>query len=489
MDITKMTALEIGKAIKSKAFTSVEAVTAFLDKIRETDRELNAYITVCAQEAIQRAKSVQEKINKGETTSPLAGVPVSIKDNICTNAVKTSCASKILGDFTPVYNATVMDKAEEAGLIMLGKLNMDEFAMGSTTETSFYGPVKNPWDISCSPGGSSGGAAAAVAAGEAAIALGSDSDGGIRQPAAHCSVTGFKPTYGAVSRNGLSAYASSFDQIGPIAKDVADCAAMTDIICGKDPLDGTSLDIKHPGYLNSLTDDVRGMRIGFYNECLEDGAGTDVARLIGDASKIFEEMGSTVEEIGLPFLNYVVPVNYIIACAQASSNLSRFDGIKYGFRSKEYNGVNDLYSATRGEGFGDEVKKRIIFGTFVLSSGYYDAFYNKALRVRALIKEQLDEIFSKYDLIICPVTEKSASKLGESLRANSKMYKEDIFTAAANIGGLPALSVPCGLDKRNMPVGMQLIGQRLDDVTVLSAGYAFQQRTVFHKLTAGGDSR
>ena len=484
MDILKMTALETGRAIKNKEFTSVDAAKAVLDAIEAKDAAVSAYITVCRDAALEEAAQTQKKIESGELLSPLAGVPISIKDNICTKGVKTCCASKILGDFTPVYNATVMEKLEAAGAVTVGKLNMDEFAMGSTTETSYYGATKNPWDTGRVPGGSSGGAAAAVAAGEALCALGSDTGGSIRQPASYCGVTGFKPTYGTVSRYGLIAYASSLDQIGPIARDVADCAAVMDVICGKDAMDGTSLDIEHPSYLASLTGDVKNMKIGLPKECFNEGLDPDVSARVREAAKTFEDLGAKVEEISLPFLDYVIPAYYIIAAAEASSNLSRFEGVKYGFRSEKYEGLTDLYNATRSEGFGDEVKKRILLGTFVLSSGYYDAYYRKALKVKALIKNYFDEIFSKYDLILMPVAPGTAPRLGESLSDPLKMYLSDIFTVSVNIAGLPGLSVPCGFDRNGLPVGAQLIGKRLGEVTVLNAGYAYQQATGFHKQRA-----
>lgn len=485
MDIMKMTALETGQAIKSGEITSVEAVRATLDEIEKQDGVLNAYITVRREEALKKAEEVQKKIENGALSSPLMGVPAAIKDNICTKGIKTSCASKILGDFSPVYNATAIDRLEAAGAVVIGKLNMDEFAMGSTTETSYYGAAKNPWDTSRVPGGSSGGAAAAVAAGTAPYALGSDTGGSIRQPASYCGVTGFKPTYGAVSRYGLIAYASSLDQIGPIARDVADCAAIMDVIGGKDKLDGTSLDTERFGYSECLTGDVKGLKIGLPKECFNEGLDDDVkARALG-AAKAFEDMGAAVDDINLPFLDYVIPAYYIIACAEASSNLSRFDGVKYGFRAADYEGLTDLYNATRSEGFGDEVKKRILLGTFVLSSGYYDAYYRKALKVKALIKEYFDGVFAKYDMILCPVAPTTAPKLGESLCDPLKMYLSDVFTVSANLAGLPALSVPCGFDGNGMPVGAQLIGRRLSDAAVLNAGYAYQQKTAYHRQRAG----
>lgn len=482
MDILNMTALEIGAAIKKKEITVVDAVKAVLDSIAKTDWAVNAYITVNGEEALKKAEEVQAKIDAGELTGPLAGVPFAIKDNICTKGVKTSCASKILGDFAPVYNATVVEKLEAEGAIVLGKVNMDEFAMGSTSETSAYGETKNPWDLTKVPGGSSGGAAASVAAKEAVIALGSDTGGSIRQPAAYCGVTGLKPTYGTVSRFGLIAYASSLDQIGPIAKDVADCAATMDVICGIDKNDGTSLDVGTPDYLKNLTADVKGMKIGLPKECFETkGLDPEVAESVKSVAKVLEEKGAIVEEISLPFLDYVIPAYYIIAAAEASSNLSRFDGVKYGFRAKDYDGLVDLYNATRSEGFGDEVKKRILLGTFVLSSGYYDAYYRKALKVKAVIKQKFDEIFQNYDLILCPVAPTTAPKIGDSLSDPMQMYLSDIFTVSVNIAGLPGLSVPCGFDKSGMPIGAQLIGQVLSEQKVLNAGYAFQNATDFHK--------
>ena len=483
MDILNMTALEIGAAIKEKKITAVDAVKAVLDNIVKTDWAVNAYITVNGDEALKRAEEVQAKIDAGELTGPLAGVPFAIKDNICTKGVKTSCASKILGDFTPVYNATVVEKLENEGAIILGKLNMDEFAMGSTCETSAYGECKNPWDLNKVPGGSSGGAAASVASKEAVIALGSDTGGSIRQPAAYCGVTGFKPTYGSVSRFGLIAYASSLDQIGPIAKDVADCAAAMDVISGIDKNDGTSLNMGAPEYLKNLSPDVNGMKIGLPKECFETkGLDPEVSGSVKSVAEVLKEKGAIVEEISLPFLDYVIPAYYIIAAAEASSNLSRFDGVKYGFRAKEYDDLVDLYNATRSEGFGDEVKKRILLGTFVLSSGYYDAYYRKALRVKAVIKQKFDEIFENYDLILCPVAPTTAPEIGKSLSDPMQMYLSDIFTVSVNIAGLPGLSVPCGFDKSGMPIGAQIIGPVLGEQKVLNAGFAYQNATDFHKI-------
>ena len=482
MDILNMTALELGKAIKEKKITVKEAVEAVIANIEAKDKDINAYISLNKEQALLKAEEIQAKINSGELTSPLAGVPIAIKDNICTKDLKTCCASKILGDFAPVYNATVVEKIEAAGAIVLGKLNMDEFAMGSTSETSYYGSVKNPWDKTKVPGGSSGGSAAAVAAKEAVVALGTDTGGSIRQPASYCGVTGFKPTYGTVSRYGLIAYASSLDQIGPVAKDAADCAAIMDVIAGKDERDGTSLQLEKANYLDNLSADVKGMKIGLPKECFEtEGLDPEVANSVKAMAEKLQEAGAIVEEVSLPFLDYVIPTYYIIASAEASSNLSRFDGIRYGFRTENYDGLTDLYNATRSEGFGKEVKKRILLGTFVLSSGYYDAYYRKALKVKAVIKAKFDELFEKYDLIICPTAPSTAPKLDSSLSDPMKMYLSDIFTVSANIAGLPGLNVPCGFDASGMPIGAQIMGQALSEQKVLNAGYAFQSMTDFHK--------
>ncbi len=484
MEILKMTALELGHEIKSGNVKCIDAVNAIFDAIVEKDEKINAYITLNKDAALKKAEEIQVKIDAGELSGPLAGVPFAIKDNICTKGLKTTCASKILGEFAPVYNATVVDKLENAGAIVIGKVNMDEFTMGSTSETSYYGATKNPWDLRKVPGGSSGGSAAAVSGGEAVIALGSDTGGSIRQPASYCGITGFKPTYGTVSRFGLIAYASSLDQIGPVAKDVADCAAVMDIISGKDNMDGTSLDISYSSYLGGLTSDIKGMKVALPKQCFEKGLDADVKEKVLAVADKLKELGAVVEEIDMPFIDFAIPAYYIIATAEASSNLSRFDGVKYGFRAENYDGIVDLYNATRSEGFGGEVKKRILLGTFVLSSGYYDAYYRKALKVKNIIKKNFDEIFEKYDIILTPTAPTTAPKLGESLADPLQMYLTDIYTVSVNIAGLPGLSVPCGFDKDGMPVGAQIIGKALGDMTVLNAGYAYQSVTDYHKNTA-----
>ena len=480
MELHTLTALELGEKLRSGEVTRQEAVEAALSRIRAAQGANNAFITVTDAPAPAAEGAV----------SPLAGVPMAYKDNICTKGVRTTCASRILGDFTPCYDATVAERLTAAGAVSLGKLNMDEFAMGSTSETSHYGPVKNPWDLTRAAGGSSGGAAAAVAAGEVWYAIGSDTGGSIRQPAAYCGVTGMKPTYGTVSRYGLIAYASSLDQMGPIAKSAADCAAVLDVIQGRDPRDGTSLNAPAGGLLSSLTGDLRGKKIGLPADCFGQGLDSEVRSAVLAAAEVLKARGAQVEEFALPVMEYVVPTYYIIACAEASSNLSRFDGVKYGWRAEDYEDLTDLYCKTRTQGFGAEVKRRVLLGTFVLSSGYYDAYYKKALQVKALIKKAFDQAFAKYDLLLTPVAPTTAPKLGESLTDPLKMYLSDIYTVSVNLAGLPALSMPCGFDGKGLPIGAQLIGPPLGDGVVLNAAHAFQLDTGWHKKSPkGGDAQ
>lgn len=479
MSLFDLTALQLGAAIRAGEVSARDAVKASLDAIAARQGENNAFITVLAEQAMAQAKALDEDKEK-LAVGPLAGVPAGVKDNICTLDVKTSCASKILGEFAPPYDATVMEKFRAAGGVMVGKLNMDEFAMGSTTETSFYGPARNPWDLERVPGGSSGGAAAAVAAGECWYALGSDTGGSIRQPASYCGVTGMKPTYGTVSRYGLIAYASSLDQIGPLARTAEDCAAVLDLLQGRDERDGTSLDFDAGHLLERLSADLTGMKIGIPVDCFGDGLDSDVREKVLAVAEVLKGRGAQVEECKLPIMEYVVPTYYIIAAAEASSNLSRFDGVKYGWRAGDYEDLTDLYCKTRTEGFGREVQRRILLGTFVLSTGYYDAYYKKALQVKAVIKQAFDEAFRKYDLLLTPVAPTTAPKLGESLGDPLQMYLSDIYTVSVNLAGLPAISVPCGFDRKGMPVGAQLIGAPLMEQKVLNAAHAFQQDTDYH---------
>ena len=477
--LTELTALELGAAIKKGEVSIEEATRAALGAMEKREGELNCFITPTGEQALERARALQAGVK--EAASPLYGVPMAIKDNICTKGVKTSCASKILGDFTPPYEATAAERMEQAGCVSLGKLNMDEFAMGSTTETSFYGPTHNPWDTGRVPGGSSGGAAAAVAGRECWYALGSDTGGSIRQPASYCGVTGIKPTYGTVSRYGLIAYASSLDQIGPLARSAADCAAVLDALMGKDPRDGTSLDVPAGGLLASLTGDVRGLKVGLPADCFGDGLDPEVRRAVLEAADVLKSRGAQLVEFDFPVMKYMVPTYYIIAAAEASSNLSRFDGVKYGWRAEGYEDLTDLYCKTRTQGFGSEVKRRILLGTFVLSSGYYDAYYKKALQAKGLIKAAFDEAFGRCDVMLTPVAPTTAPKLGESLSDPLQMYLSDIDTVSVNLAGLPGLSMPCGFDKGGMPIGAQLIGPALGEAAVLNAAHAFQLDTDYHK--------
>ncbi len=474
MDLS-MTAVELGKKIQNKEISVVEATTAYLDSMEAKEKDINAFVTINREGALARAKEVQKLMDEGKLTGPLAGVPVAIKDNMCIDGMLTTCSSKILNNFKPTFTATAVEKLEEAGAVIVGKTNMDEFAMGSTTETSYYGETKNPWDLSRVPGGSSGGSAAAVAAEEIPYALGSDTGGSIRQPAGFCGVTGIKPTYGRVSRYGLIAYGSSLDQIGPLAKDVTDCATILEIICGKDDKDSTSVKEAGDDFTNALVDDVKGMKIGIPKDYFGDGLDAEVKDAVLAAAKALEEKGAIVEEFDLSLVEYAIPAYYIIASAEASSNLERFDGVKYGYRTQEYTDLHNMYKKTRSEGFGPEVKRRIMLGSFVLSSGYFDAYYMKALRTKALIKQAFDKAFEKYDVILGPVAPTTALKMGESLSDPIKMYLGDIYTVSVNLAGLPGISLPCGYDSKGLPIGLQLLGKHFDEKSIIRAAFAFEQ--------------
>lgn len=474
MDILKCTAVELGRKIKDKELTAVEATQAVLDRIDSVEKTVHAYVTVDREGALKKAYEIQKKIDDGELTGPLAGVPVAIKDNMCTEGMLTTCSSKILYNFVPTFTAEAVKNLEAAGAVIIGKTNMDEFAMGSTTETSAYGVTRNPWNPEHVPGGSSGGSCAAVAAGECFYALGSDTGGSIRQPSSFCGVTGIKPTYGTVSRYGLIAYGSSLDQIGPVAKDVTDCATILEIIASHDLKDSTSVE-RETNFTSALVDDVKGMRIGIPRDYLGEGLDPEVKEAILAAAKVLEEKGAVVEEFDLSLVEYAIPAYYVIASAEASSNLSRFDGVKYGYRSEEYEGLHSMYKKSRSEGFGPEVKRRIMLGSFVLSSGYYDAYYLKALRTKALIKKAFDDAFAKYDVILGPAAPYTAPKLGESLSDPIQMYLGDIYTISVNLAGLPGMTVPCGMDSKGLPIGLQLIGDCFKENNIIRAGYAFEQ--------------
>ncbi|MCL2856344.1 MAG: Asp-tRNA(Asn)/Glu-tRNA(Gln) amidotransferase subunit GatA [Oscillospiraceae bacterium] len=480
MDIREMTALEIGRRIKNKELSCEEAVSAVLGAIDATDGKLGAYISVQKEEALAAAYSVQKRLDAGEELSPLAGVPVSIKDNICVKDVPATAGAKMLENFRPVYNATVVEKLEAAGMIPIGKLNMDEFGMGSTTESSIFGPTKNPWNLERVAGGSSGGCAAAVASGSAALAIGSDTGGSIRQPSAFCGVTCIKPTYGSVSRYGLMGSASSFDTMGPMGKDIRDCAAALKIMSGPDRRDSTCV-IDAPFDFNGCFEGgVGGMTIGLPENYLGDGLSVDTREAILNAAKTFESMGARVERFTMPMVEYAVPAFYIIACAEGSSNLSAFDGIKYGYRSPDAQSLAEVYVKSRSEAFGFEAKKRIMLGSFVLSSGYYDAYYNKALQVRGLVVDAFKKAHEKYDFILSPVTPSGPYRLGESLKDPQRIYLADVYTVPVNLAGLPAVALPCGQDSDGLPVGMQLIGRRFGEPTILRAADAFQQKANYH---------
>lgn len=485
MNLLSLTAVELGKKIKAHEVTVEEATRAALDAIRAKEKDINSFVTVDEESAMIRAKEVQKMIDDGTLTGPLAGVPVAIKDNMCTKGMLTTCSSKILYNFIPTYTAEAVINLEKAGAVILGKTNMDEFAMGSTTETSAYGETKNPWNTAYVPGGSSGGSCAAVAAEECYYALGSDTGGSIRQPSSFCGVTGIKPTYGTVSRYGLIAYGSSLDQIGPIAKDVTDCATILETITSYDKKDSTSVKREETDFTSALVDDVKGMKIGIPRDYLGEGLDPEVKEAILAAAKTLEEKGAIVEEFDLSLVEYAIPAYYVIAAAEASSNLARFDGVKYGYRTKEYEGLHNMYKKSRSEGFGPEVKRRIMLGSFVLSSGYYDAYYLKALRTKALIKQAFDKAFATYDVILGPAAPTTAPKLGESLSDPLKMYLGDVYTVSVNLAGLPGISVPCGVDSKGLPIGLQLIGDCFKEKNIIRAAYSFEQtRTYQHSPAA-----
>lgn len=473
-EILSCTAVGLSDRIKAGEIKVAEAAAAVLEVIDEKEELLHCYVTIDREGLMAQAEEIQKKIDTGELTGPLAGVPFAIKDNLCTKGMLTTCSSRILGNFIPVFSAEAVLNLERAGAVVIGKTNMDEFAMGSTTETSAFGVTRNPRNLEHVPGGSSGGSAAAVAAGECFAALGSDTGGSIRQPASYCGVVGMKPTYGTVSRYGLIAYGSSLDQIGPLTRDVRDCAAVLDAIASYDSKDSTSMKREYD-FSAALKEDVKGIKIGIPRDYFGKGLDAGVKEAVLQAARVLQERGAVVEEFDLSLVEYAIPAYYTIAAAEASSNLERFDGIKYGYRTGDYEGLHNMYKKTRSEGFGPEVKRRIMLGSFVLSSGYYDAYYLKALKVKALIKGAFEEAFSKYDLILGPVAPTTAPKLGESLTDPIKMYLGDIYTISVNLAGLPAISIPCGMDKQGLPIGLQLIGDCFTEKKLLQAAYTYEQ--------------
>jgi len=476
MNIEKMTAFEIKKGIEEKSFTATEVAAALFERIKAVEPKVDAYLTLCEDMAMAQAKAVDEKVKAGVPLGKFAGVPIAIKDNISTDGIKTTCASKMLYDYIPPYDATVVKKLKEEDAIIIGKTNMDEFAMGSSTENSSFKNTKNPWDLERVPGGSSGGSAAAVAAGIAPVSLGSDTGGSIRQPAAFCGLVGLKPTYGLVSRFGLVAFGSSLDQIGPFSKDVKDCAMTLEVIQGMDPLDSTSFRGEYKsGYMGSLADGVKGMKIGVPKEFFQSGLDPEIAASIKSSIETFRKLGAEVSEMSLPVTEEGLSAYYVISSAEASSNLARFDGIRYGYRPDEFDGVYDLMEKSRTEAFGKEVKRRIMLGTYVLSSGYYDAYYNKAQKLKRLIKDQFKAAFADYDLILSPTSPVLPFKIGEKSENPLEMYLADIYTININLAGLPGLSMPCGFSENGLPIGLQIIGPHFGEDKILKAAYALEQ--------------
>ena len=481
MNITDLTVHELKEKIDSKELKVTDIVKAYIDRIDEKEKDVDAFITILKDEALSKAKDLQTKIESGKIKKEFAGIPIGIKDVICTKGIKTTCGSKMLEDFVAPYSATVMEKIEDEDLINLGKLNMDEFAMGSSTENSAFKTTKNPWNLNKVPGGSSGGSAAAVAAGMVPWALGTDTGGSIRQPASLCGIVGLKPTYGLVSRFGLVAYASSFDQIGPMTKDVTDSAILLNIIAGHDENDTTSVNIPKKDYVKALKGDVKGLKIGVPKEFFGEGINEEVKKSIEDAIEKYKSQGAEVEEFSLDIAKYALATYYIIACAEASSNLGRFDGIRYGHRTEEYKDIEELIRKSRSEAFGDEVKRRIILGTYVLSSGYYDAYYKKAQQLRTFIVNEFNKGFEKYDVILTPTSPVTAFGIGEKSNNPLEMYLADICTVSVNVAGLPAISIPCGVDSQGLPIGMQLIGNKFQEETILNAAYTIEKELKFRE--------
>ena len=481
MELYEYTVHELMDKLEKKEITITELTKAYVDRINEREKDVEAFVTTLTDEAISKSREIEEMVKNGEINSRFAGIPIGIKDNMCTKGVKTTCSSKMLENFIAPYDATVIEKLNNEGIISLGKLNMDEFAMGASTEYSAFKKTKNPWNLNTVPGGSSGGSAAAVAANLVPWALGSDTGGSIHQPSAFCGVVGLKPTYGLVSRYGLVAFASSLDQIGPITKDVQDAALLLNLIAGHDEKDTTSINNEKVDYTKCLKNDVKGLKIGVPKEFFGEGINAEVKAKLQEAIEKYKELGAIVEECSLDIAEYALATYYIIACAEASSNLGRFDGIRYGYRTKNFENLKDIYINSRSEGFGQEVKRRIILGTYVLSSGYYDAYYKKALEVRTLVKQEFDKKFEKYDVLLTPTSPTVAFEIGTRSNNPLEMYLADICTVSVNIAGLPGISIPCGVDSKGMPIGMQLIGDKFKEETILNAAYTYEQATKFRE--------
>ena len=480
MNLSALTLHEAAERIRNREFSAEELTEEVFRRIADTDEKVHAYITLCRDRALAEAKQA-DRLHQTEQNLPsLTGIPVAVKDNFLTRGIRTTCASKILGEFTPPYDSTTIKKLRTAGAVIIGKTNLDEFAMGSSVENSAFFPTRNPWNQDRVPGGSSGGSAAAVAADQCIVALGTDTGGSIRQPAACCGIVGLKPTYGRVSRFGIIAFASSMDQVGPMTKDVFDCALLLDALAGYDPADATSIDRPVPQHTTALTGDVKGLRLGIPKEYFVAGMQADVEKAVRSAIRLFEKNGAVLEEISLPHTEYAVAVYYIVATAEASSNLARYDGMRYGCRASAED-LTETYMLSRELGFGPEVKRRIMLGTYTLSAGYYDAYYLKAQKVRTLIKNDFDEAFKTCDAIITPTAPTTAFKIGEKIQDPLQMYLSDIYTISVNLAGSPALSLPCGFDSEGLPIGMQIIGKHFDECTILNLAYAYEQSTDWHR--------
>jgi len=481
LKLNELTAHQLHELLKNKEVSSTEITQAVFTRIEEVEDKVLAYVTLAKDQALAAAGNVDAMIARGERITPLAGIPIAIKDNICTAGLRTTCSSKMLENFVPPYDATVIKKLQQQNAIVIGKTNLDEFAMGSSTETSYFHTSRNPWDLARVPGGSSGGSAAAIVADETILALGSDTGGSIRQPAAFCGAVGIKPTYGHVSRFGLVAFASSLDQIGPITKDVTDAALLMNVICGHDELDSTSANVAVPDFTQALKEDVKGLRIGLPKEYFGEGIDREVKDAIMQAVEKLTALGAIVEETSLQHTDYAVSVYYIIAPAEASANLARYDGVKYTYRTLEADNLLEMYNKTRAEGFGAEVKRRIMLGTYVLSSGYYDAYYLKAQKVRTLIKDDFDKAFAKYDVLITPTSPSTAFKVGEKVNDPLAMYTADICTIPVNLAGIPSISLPVGFDGKGLPIGMQIMGKPFDETTLLRVAYTYEQNATYQR--------
>lgn len=481
MSLFEQKVSELHQRLHNKEISVTDLVNESYERIGQVEDQVKAFLTLDEENARAKAAQLDERLAKGEETPVLFGLPIGVKDNIVTKGLRTTCASKILENFNPIYDATAVQKLQQVNTVTIGKLNMDEFAMGSSTENSAFQATRNPWNLDHVPGGSSGGSAASVAAGEVLFSLGSDTGGSIRQPAAYCGVVGLKPTYGRVSRFGLVAFASSLDQIGPITRTVEDNAYLLEALSGLDPMDSTSANVAVPSFVNSLTGDVKGLKIAVPKEYLGEGVGEEARQSVLEALKVLEGLGAKWEEVSLPHSKYALAAYYLLSSSEASANLARFDGVRYGYRTDNADNLLEMYKNTRAEGFGPEVKRRIMLGTFSLSSGYYDAYYKKAQKIRTLIKKDFEDVFQKYDVIIGPTTPTPAFKIGEQLADPLTMYANDILTIPVNLAGVPGISVPCGFSKEGLPLGLQLIGKHFDESTIYRAAHAFEQATDYHK--------